>query len=171
MGVSQERGMSDEIISNGMAVYITYSVLDEDGQVRGQQDMPTGYVHGCGSGLFVQVERALEGKRVGDSVEAQVPPEAGFGMRDPSLVIEDDVDNVPPTIRYIGAEAELENDSGHRLTFRVTHIAEGRITLDGNPPMAGRTATVAATVVSVRRATPDEIKAGFPTEPGSPAVH
>lgn len=163
--------MSDEIIGNGMAVYITYSVLDEDGQVRGQQDMPTGYVHGCGSGLFAPVERALEGKRAGDSVEAQVPPEEGFGAHDPNLVIEDDIDNVPPTIRYIGAEAELENESGHRLTFRVTHISDGKITLDGNPPMAGRIATVAATVISVRRATTEEIRAGFPAESGSPAVH
>lgn len=163
--------MSDDVIGHGKVVFITYSVLDEDGRVVGQQDMPTGYVHGCHSGLFASVERELEGKCEGDSVEARTPPEEGFGPHDPALVIEDDIDNVPPAIRYIGAEAELENDAGDRLTFRVINIADGRITLDGNSPLAGKTATIAVTVVSVRPATAEEMSAGFPAEQGAPARH
>ncbi|MBI5330635.1 MAG: FKBP-type peptidyl-prolyl cis-trans isomerase [Betaproteobacteria bacterium] len=163
--------MSDEVISHGKVVFITYSVLGEEGQVMGQQDMPTGYVHGANSGLFAAVERALEGKREGDSVEAKVPPEEGFGPHDPSLVVEDEIDNVPPTIRYVGAEAELQNDAGETLAFRVVAIGDGKITLDGNPPLAGKTATVAATVVSVRPATAEEMRTGFPAEQGPPALH
>lgn len=163
--------MSNEKIGHGKVVFITYSVLDDEGNVRGQQDMPIGYVHGAGSGLFESVERALEGCGEGDKVEAQVPPEEGFGFANPDLVIEEDIDNVPPTIRYIGAEAELQNDAGETLTFRVVSIADGRITLDGNPPMAGKTATVAATVVSIRNASADEMRTGFPAEQGVPSLH
>lgn len=163
--------MSDDVVGHGKVVYITYSVLNEDGQVVGQQDMPTGYVHGAGSGLFATVERALEGRRPGDEVSAQVPPEEGFGTSDPALVIVEDIDNVPPTIRYVGAEAELQNDNGDVLTFRVVGIADGKITLDANHLMAGRTATVAATVVSVRNATPEEMASGFPAEQGAPQFH
>lgn len=163
--------MSNEKIGHGKVVFITYSVLDDEGNVRGQQDMPIGYVHGAGSGLFESVERALEGCGEGDKVEAQVPPEEGFGFANPDLVIEEDIDNVPPTIRYIGAEAELQNDAGETLTFRVVSIADGRITLDGNPPMAGKTATVAATVLSIRNATADEMRTGFPAEQGVPSLH
>lgn len=163
--------MSNEKIGHGKVVFITYSVLDDEGNVRGQQDMPIGYVHGAGSGLFESVERALEGCGEGDKVEAQVPPEEGFGFANPDLVIEEDIDNVPPTIRYIGAEAELQNDAGETLTFRVVSIADGRITLDGNPPMAGKTATVATTVLSIRNATADEMRTGFPAEQGVPSLH
>ena len=163
--------MSDDVIGHGKVVYITYSVLGEGGQIMGQQDMPTGYVHGAGSGLFEAVERALEGCRAGDQVEALVPPEEGFGPRDPDLVIVEEIDNVPPTIRYVGAEAELQNDAGDTLTFRVIDIADGKITLDGNHPLAGRTATVAATVVSLRDATAEEMRTGFPAEQGPPTLN
>lgn len=163
--------MSNQQIGRGKVVFITYSVLDEEGQVLGQQDMPTGYVHGAGSGLFEAVERALEGKTEGDQVEAQVPPEEGFGYPDPSLIIEDDIDNVPPMIRFEGAQAEMQNEAGELLTFRVVKVADGKITLDANNPLAGRTATVAATVVSVRQATAEEMRTGFPAEQGPPPLH
>jgi FKBP-type peptidyl-prolyl cis-trans isomerase SlyD len=163
--------MSDDVIGHGKVVYITYSVLDENGQIMGQQDMPTGYVHGANSGLFAAVERALEGKRVGDSVEAQVPPEEGFGEPDPSLIITDLLDNLPPMLRSVGAQAEMQNDAGDLLTFRVVQIENGQATLDANNPLAGRTATVAATVVSVRAATAEEMQSGFPAEQGPPSLH
>lgn len=163
--------MSNDIIGHGKVVYITYSVLDEDGKIMGQQDMPTGYVHGVGSGLFAAVERALEGRQPGDEVKAEVSPEEGFGPSDPNLIIVDEIDHVPPTIRYIGAEAELQNDAGEKLTFRVINIADGKITLDGNNPLAGRTATIVATVVSVRDAVAEEMNSGFPAEQGPPPLH
>jgi FKBP-type peptidyl-prolyl cis-trans isomerase SlyD len=163
--------MSNDVIGHGKVVYITYSVLGEEGQVMGQQDMPTGYVHGAGSGLFEAVERVLDGRGPGDRVEAKVPPEEGFGPSDPGLIIVDEIDNVPPTIRYVGAEAELQNDAGDALTFRVVDIADGKITLDGNHPLAGRTATVVATVVSVRDASEEEMRTGFPAEQGPPSLN
>ncbi len=162
--------MSDDVVGHGKVVFITYSVLGEDGQIMGQQDMPTGYVHGAGSGLFAAVEHALEGRHVGDRVEAQVPPEEGFGPRDPSLVLVQDMADVPPPYRRLGAEAEFQNEQGDVVTFRVVHIQDDQVTLDANHPLAGRTATVAATVVSLRDATPEEMASGFPAEQGAPTL-
>lgn len=162
--------MSDDVVSKHKVVYIRYSVLDDGGQVMGQQDMPTGYVHGAGSGLFDEIEQSLDGHRVGDQVEAILSPGA-FGDRDPDLVIEEDIDNVPPQIRYVGAEAELQNDNGDVLTFRVIALENGKITLDGNHPLAGRAAKCMAEILSVRDATADEIKNGFPVEQGAPKLH
>lgn len=162
--------MSGDVVAKNKVVYIRYSVLDEDGLVRGQQDMPIGYVHGAQSGLFPEIEQGLDGHKVGDQVEVVLAPDA-FGERDPDLVIEEDIDNVPPQIRYVGAEAELQNDNGDVLTFRVVSIAEGKITLDGNHVLAGRPAKCVAEVVSLRDATADEIESGFPTEQGMPQLH
>jgi FKBP-type peptidyl-prolyl cis-trans isomerase SlyD len=166
-----EQIMSDEIIGHGKVVYITYSVLDEHGNIFGQQDMPTGYVHGADSGLFAAVERALEGKREGDSVEAMVPPEEGFGYPDPNLVVTELLENLPPMLRSVGAQAEMQNDAGDILTFRVVEIKDGQVTLDANNPLAGKPCLVAATVVSVRTATPEEMRTGFPVEQGAPKLH
>jgi FKBP-type peptidyl-prolyl cis-trans isomerase SlyD len=162
--------MNDDVVAKNKVVYIRYSVLDDSGLVRGQQDMPIGYVHGAGSGLFPEIEQGLDGHKVGDRVEVVLGPDA-FGARDPELVIEEDIDNVPPQIRHVGAEAELQNDSGHVLTFRVTSIADGKITLDGNHVLAGRPAKCVAEIVSLREATPDEIESGFPAEQGVPQLH
>jgi FKBP-type peptidyl-prolyl cis-trans isomerase SlyD len=161
--------MSEEIVGRGKVVYIRYSVLDENGQVMGQQDMPTGYVHGAGSGLFEEIEQALEGARVGDEVRAILTPDKAFGPSDPNLILVEDIDNVPPQIRYIGAEASLQNDNGDVLEFRVVSIADGKITLDGNHPLAGRGAVCVAEVMSIRDATPEEIQAGFPDD-GQPRM-
>lgn len=162
--------MSDEVIGHGKVVYITYSVLDEHGNIFGQQDIPTGYVHGANSGLFAAVERALEGKREGDSVEATVPPEEGFGDPDPNLVVVEDLENLPPMLRSLGAQAEMQNDAGDILTFRVVEIKDGQATLDANNSLAGKNCLVAATVVSVRTATAEEMRTGFPAEQGAPKL-
>lgn len=162
--------MSEDIVGKHKVVYIRYSVLDETGRVMGQQDMPTGYVHGAGSGLFDEIENSLDGHKVGDVVEAWLSPGA-FGDRNPDLVIEEDINNMPPSIRYVGAEADLQNDNGDVLTFRVVAIEDGRVTLDGNHPLAGRAAKCVAEVLSVRPATPQEIRDGFPVEQGAPNLH
>jgi FKBP-type peptidyl-prolyl cis-trans isomerase SlyD len=57
------------------------------------------------------------------------------------------------------------------LSFRVTAIEGGKITLDGNNPLAGRVARCVAEVLSLRDATPEEVKAGFPAEQGAPQLH
>lgn len=163
--------MSEDVVSKGKVVYITYSVLSERGEVMGQQDLPIGYVHGAQSGLFEEVEAALEGCTVGQQVEAHLTPDRAFGERDPDLVVTDDIDNVPPPIRFVGAEAQLQNDTGDIKTFRVIEIADGKITLDANHPLAGRTARCVATVVSVRTATAAEVRDGFPQEQGVPNLH
>jgi FKBP-type peptidyl-prolyl cis-trans isomerase SlyD len=162
--------MSEDIVTRHKVVYIRYTVLDDSGLVRGQQDMPIGYVHGARSGLFEEIEQSLDGHKVGDKVESFLSPDA-FGERDPDLVIEEDIDNVPPQIRYVGAEAELQNDSGDVLVFRVISVGDGKITLDGNHVLAGRSAKCVAEILSVREATSDEIKSGFPAEQGTPQLH
>ena len=158
---------SADVVGKNKVVYIQYSVLDDNGQVMGQQDMAIGYVHGARSGLFAEIENGLEGKQLGERVEITLPADA-FGSHNPDLVVEDDIDNVPPQIRYVGAEAELQNDSGDILTFRVVALAEGKITLDGNHPLAGRQARCVIDIVSVRPATKEEVQSGFPSEQGVP---
>jgi FKBP-type peptidyl-prolyl cis-trans isomerase SlyD len=163
--------MSSDMITRGKVVFMTYSVLDEAGRVMGQQDMPTGYVHGAGSGLFGDIERALDGHSAGDRVEVALNSETSFGPHDPELVIVEAMENVPPPYRRLGAEAEFQNEKGEVLTFRVVQIKDGQVTLDGNHPLAGQNATCVVDVLSVREATADEMATGFPAEQGPPSLH
>jgi FKBP-type peptidyl-prolyl cis-trans isomerase SlyD len=161
----------DDVVMQGKVVYITYSVLSEEGQIMGQQDMPTGYVHGARSGLFVEIEQGLEGHCAGERVEVKLTPELAFGPADPALIIVEDFANVPPQFRRLGAEAEFENEQGEAMSFRVVKIADGQVTLDANPPLAGKNAMCSVDIVSIRNATQEEMRTGFPVEQGVPNLH
>lgn len=163
--------MSDTIVSKHKAVYITYSILDQQGQVVEQSDVPIGYVHGTNSGIFPQVEDALEGAQIGDKFEVILPPEQGFGMHDPALTFTDDIENVPPEFRHVGAEVEFQSEQGESKMFRVSKIENGKLTVDANHPFAGQTVKFAVTVIALRDASPEEIANGRPDEGGAPVYH
>ncbi len=163
--------MSQEKVGKNKAVYIMYTIKDQDGNVLEQMDMPIGYVHRAGSGIFERVENALEGLGEGDQVQVTLPPEEGFGEHQPDLAFTDDIDNVPPEFRYVGAEVEFSNDSGETMMFKVTHIADGKLTIDGNHPMAGKTVVFDVSIQSIRAADPDEIASGRPADSSFSSLH
>ena len=161
--------MSESVVSKNKAVYITYSILDQQGQVVEQSDVPIGYVQGADSGLFEPVEAALEGAKSGDKLEVYLPPEHGFGAYDPNLTFTDDIENVPPEFRHVGAEVEFKSEQGEPKMFRVSKIENGKLTIDANHPFAGKTVKFVVTVMAVRDATRDEIAIGRLDE-GDPRV-
>jgi FKBP-type peptidyl-prolyl cis-trans isomerase SlyD len=138
-------------------VSITYSMGDEAGNVVEQSDLPVSYIHGGSTELIGGMDQALAGKRVGDAVELHLPPEAGFGPHDSDLTFTDDLANVPPQFRRIGAEVQMQNDAGEVKSFYVTRIEGGRLTIDGNHPLAGKALRVTVTVREVRDPTPAEL--------------
>lgn len=163
--------MSQDRIAKHKAVFFKYLIKDEGGQTLEQSDMPIGYVHGCGSALLEKLERELENHGPGDVVEVPVAPAEGFGDHDPNLTFTDDLDNVPPDLRYIGAEAQMQNENGEVKTFIVTEIKDGKLTVDGNHPFAGKHVVFRVTVTEVRDATPQEIANGYPEGQQPPTVH
>ena len=104
-------------------------------------------------------------------MQVQLTPELAFGHADPALIIEEAFENVPPTYRRLGAEAEFQNEAGETVMFRVVKIADGIVTLDANPPLAGKNAMCSVDIVSVRQATAEEMRTGFPAEQGAPSLH
>ena len=128
-------------VTQNKLVYITYSILDGRGMVVEQYDIPVGYVQGANSGILPAIESAVAGRKVGDRIEITLPPEEGYGLRDDSLVFEDDIENVPPQFRRVGAEVMFENEAGETKVFYVTSIEDGKLTLDGNPSLAGQSVT------------------------------
>lgn len=153
--------MSELIVSKEKVVAITYSIIDETGVILEQSDIPVYYVHGGPNDMFKEVEAGLEGCSLGDSIEVVLLPEKAFGPHDPNLTFTDDIDNVPPEFRRVGAEVQMQNDRGETRSFFVSKIDEGRLTVDGNHPFAGKTLTYALTVADIRDATEDEKRNGI----------
>ncbi len=152
--------MTGQFVSRNKVVSFTYSIVDQTGNVIEQSDLPISYVHGGPHDLFEKVEQELEGSVVGDTVAVQLSPEEGFGAHDPELTYTDDLENVPAEFHHVGAEVEMMNDQGDTRKFTVTRIEDGKLTVDGNHPMAGKTIVFHIRVTAIRDATPEEAANG-----------
>jgi FKBP-type peptidyl-prolyl cis-trans isomerase SlyD len=152
--------MTGQFVGQDKVVSFTYSIVDEDGELLEQSDLPISYVHGGKHDLFDKVVQELDGCVIDDTVEVSLTPEEGFGAHDPELTYTDDIDNVPEEFRRVGAQVEMMNDQGDSKTFVVTHIGDGKLTVDGNHPMAGKVITFRIKVIDIRDATPDELQNG-----------
>lgn len=158
-------------VAHNKLVYITYSILDARGMIVEQHDVPVGYVQGANSGILPAIESAVAGRKIGERVEISLTPEEGYGLRDESLVFTDDLDNVPEQFRRVGAEVMFENASGETKVFYVTAIEDGKLTLDGNPSLAGQSVTCLVNVIDIREATPEEIRNGRPLDVQTGSIH
>lgn len=136
-----------QTVSPQTVVSFTYVILDKQGGVLEQSDLPMSYIHGVDGKMYPKVESALTGARVGDEIEVE-------------LMYIENLENVPPEYRRIGAEAMFQNEDGETITMKVTKIENGELTLDANHPFAGMTVVFKIRVVDLRHATPQEIGTG-----------
>jgi len=150
--------MSDTTITEGKLVALTYSIRDASGSILEQTDLPVSYIQGGANELIGGMDRAVVGKRAGDELDFELTPESsGFGEHDPSLTLTDDIENVPPELRSVGAEVRMQSESGDERTFYVTRIENGKLTVDGNHPFAGKHLTVHVRITDVREPTAQEL--------------
>jgi len=152
--------MSDQRIVANKAVHFTYFISDENGGQLESSDIPIGYIHGTNSPILPKIGAALGGHKVGDVIEIDVGPADGFGPYRPDLTFTDDVANVPAEFQQLGAQVEMKNEAGEMRQFRVSRIEEGKLTLDGNHPLAGKTLQFTVTITEIRDASNDEISSG-----------
>jgi FKBP-type peptidyl-prolyl cis-trans isomerase SlyD len=152
--------MAGQFVEQNKVVSFVYTIVDTSGTLLEQSDIPISYVHGGKHDLFEKVAQALDGAVVSDTVEVTLTPEEGFGAHDPDLTYTDALENVPDEFRRLGAEVEMMNDQGDSKKFTVTRIEDGKLTVDGNHPMAGKTIIFRISVKGIRDATPEELANG-----------
>jgi FKBP-type peptidyl-prolyl cis-trans isomerase SlyD len=159
--------ITSDTISNGKYVELKYRVIDvKTDSVLTEVEFPLGYVHGVNEVLAPAVMRELEGRSAGDTIEVPIDCNQIYGPRDESLVINENIHNVPEEYREVGTAILMENDKGQTRTFLVTRIAGDLITIDGNNPLCGREVLFKLDILTVREATDEEIAAGGKIEEG-----
>lgn len=156
-----KRPQMSEAIRDGKFVELTYRVTDrKSGHVLTCVEFPLGYVHGHNEILAPSVHKELEGKHAGDVIEVPIDGNRIFGARDESLVLTEDIDNVPEEYRRVGTSILMENERGQARSFLVTRMDDATLTIDGNNPLCGREVVFTLEVLAVRDATEGERKAG-----------
>lgn len=147
-------------IAKDTVVSITYELVDTDGGTVEKTDDPVEYLHGGYDGIFPLVEKALAGKSAGENCQVRLEPDDAFGDYDAQLVHLEPRDKFPPNVK-VGMQFEGRGaESGRSMIYTVTDIAEDKVVVDGNHPLAGRTLVFSCTVKAVRPATSEEIAHG-----------
>jgi FKBP-type peptidyl-prolyl cis-trans isomerase SlyD len=148
-------------------ISIDYTLTDAQGteldSSRGKGCLD--YIHGIGN-IVPGLEAALEGKSIGDQVNAVIAPDKGYGARDEGLVQElprsqfDTEDDI-----QVGMQFHAMSESGPRVVTVVSVDADN-VTIDGNHPLAGVTLHFDVTVKEIRDASGEELSHGHVHGPG-----
>jgi FKBP-type peptidyl-prolyl cis-trans isomerase SlyD len=148
-------------IDPGTVVTLTYELRDADGQQLEDEGAQLSYLHGGFGNIFPKVEKALEGKDVGDEMALTLDPDDAFGQYDAELLRVEPRERFPEELevgmRFEGVPGDREDES---LIYTVTDITPESVVVDGNHPLAGERLWFKCSVKDVRRATPDEISHG-----------
>lgn len=149
-------------IAKNTVVTVEYSLSDTLGNLIEEGQEPMVYLHGGYENTLPKIEEALDGKAVGFNETIQVEPEDAFGDYDADLVKVEERNRLPSPIE-VGMQFEgtpEESEDGESVIFTVTEIAEDKVVLDGNHPLAGIALRFTLNVVDVRAATEEEIAHG-----------
>jgi FKBP-type peptidyl-prolyl cis-trans isomerase SlyD len=150
-----------QIVKNTV-VTLDFQVFDPDGNMLDDGRNPLVYLHGGYDGIFPRLEEALEGRNQGESFEIKLEPDDAFGEYDEELVRIEPLSLFPENIEVgmqfeRGGEGEDDDDG---VLYTITDIADGKVVVDGNHPLAGISLQFKVTVAEVRPATEEELSHG-----------
>jgi FKBP-type peptidyl-prolyl cis-trans isomerase SlyD len=103
------------------------------------------------------LEAALQGARVGDRFEVEVPPAEVFGEHDPELVREiPKKDLIKQRLKQ--GQFYRQMKKGSLVSFKVLEVRPDSVVADFNKPMAGIAVSMEVEVLAIRKAKPREIE-------------
>lgn len=147
-------------IARDRVVTLDYELFDADGSLIEKTERPIEYLHGGYHGIFPLVEKALDGKGVGDRCKVRLNPEDAFGEYDAELVQVEPRDKFPESIA-VGMQFEgRAEESRETRVYTVTDVAADKVVVDANHPLAGRALDFSCVVAGVRAATAEEMSHG-----------
>ena len=149
-------------VEKNSVVTLDYSVTDPDGELVDAGQEPLVYLHGGYDDIFPMIEEALQGKKVGETVVVKMQPDDAFGEYDADLIQVEPRNTFPKELE-VGMQFEGLPESGEEddaIIYRVTEIADDKVVLDGNHPLAGMALVFTCTVTGVRPASAEELEHG-----------
>jgi FKBP-type peptidyl-prolyl cis-trans isomerase SlyD len=153
-------------IRRNKVVAIDYTLKDDTGRVIDKSGAtPLYYLHGY-SNLISGLEEALEGKSPGDSLELAVPPEKGYGTRDPKLVSSLPLSRLPEGTKPMKGQKYNIQMGNQTRTVTITKVRVTDVEIDANHALVDKTLHFSVKVRQVREATKVELEHRHAHAPG-----
>lgn len=148
-------------ISENAVVSMHYTLKDEQGQELdssvGQE--PLVFLSGA-QNIIEGLDKALQGKAVGEKLSVSVAPEEGYGQVHQELIQKvphenfQGVDDIQVGMQF------MAQTPGGQQPVTVIGVEEDGVMLDGNHPLAGKTLNFEVEIVDVREASDEELEHG-----------
>lgn len=136
---------------NGDSVRIHYTGKLEDGTVfdssAGRE--PLEFTIGGGQ-VIPGFEEAVLGMRTGESKNVTIPVDKAYGERNEHMIIEVPRSQVPPDLNpELDQKLQMGGPNGELVVVTVVGLNDEAITLDANPPLAGKDLVFDLELVSI----------------------
>jgi peptidylprolyl isomerase len=130
-------------VKKGDNVKVHYTGSLEDGSVFDSSDGGEPLSFAVGSGQVIEgFNEAVLGMKVGDSKTVLIPVDKAYGERNDEMVIQAPVEQIPPDLSpELGMRLEMGGANGEVLRVVVVEMTDTHLTLDANPPLAGKDLT------------------------------
>jgi len=161
------------MIKKDTVVSMGYHLRNSEGEDLGSADInkPFTFLQGAGQ-VVTGLENALEGLVVGDKKDVTITPKEGYGEFNPDLKLHVERKLFPPNAKIKpGMQFKANTGDNIERTFTVMGVENDQIKIDGNHPLAGQRLYFNVEIVSVRKATKQELAHGHAHGPDGSHKH
>jgi FKBP-type peptidyl-prolyl cis-trans isomerase 2 len=141
-----------KIVKKGDTVKVEYIGSLEDGTVfdsSEKHEAPLEFIVGSGQ-IIPGFEEAVVGMKVGEEKQITLEPEEAYGDYNPDLVKKIPKDCFPEDQDVQQGMIYMMNiPDGRQVPVKITDVEEDAITIDLNPPLAGRTLIFKIKIVAI----------------------
>ena len=138
-------------VSTGNKVKIHYTGTFDDGEVfdSSREAEPLEFEVGTGQ-VIPGFDNAVVGMKVGETKQVRLPENEAYGPYSDEMVFDADPDQFESGLTpEVGQQFQTEMEDGTPLLLTVKSVEDGKVVLDANHPMAGKTLNFDLEVVEI----------------------
>ena len=156
---------NQKVVTLQYDLYVDGENGNEELMEKATADAPLVYCHGEGM-MLPAFELAMAGLEEGESFDFRIPCAEAYGEYDTDGVLELDKkmfyngDGEFDSERvYVGAVVPMNTADGQIINAQIAEIAQDKVTIDLNHPLAGENLHFVGKVLNIREVTEGELKA------------
>lgn len=129
------------VVAAGSKIKLHYTGTFDDGEVFDSSREAEPFEFEVGAGQVIPgFDNAVIGMKVGESKQIRLEEEDAYGPYNQEMVFDAEPDQFEAGLNpEVGQQFQTQLEDGTPLVLTVKSVSEGKITLDANHPMAGKT--------------------------------
>ena len=141
--------MSTAAAGNKVKVHYTGTFDDGDVFDSSREAEPLEFEIGGGQ-VIPGFDQAIKGMAVGETKQIRLPEDEAYGPYNPEMIFDADPAQFEEGLSpEVGQQFQTQTEDGTPMLLSVKAIEDGKITLDANHPMAGKTLNFALELIEI----------------------